>query len=98
MLENSGATSERFVSAGTELGDEESYSSRCEYAPNELSISKRAPSADSPLEEDEINSSSQSSRKIILLDIWSVNDFLVSMTKDVYGRLCLAFRFPTITL
>ena len=94
MSKNSRAASECFVFACMELGNEESYFSRREYVSDKLFISEREPLADSPMKEDEINPSGQSSRKIIFPDIWSVNDFLVSMTKDVYGKLKPHFQIP----
>ena len=87
MSKNSRVAIERFVFARMELGNEESYFLGREYVSNKLSVSEREPLADSPMKEDEINLLGQSSRKIIFPNIWSVNDFLVSMTKDVYGRL-----------
>lgn len=72
----------------------EFYSSRHEYVSDELSVSEREPSVDFHLEEDETNSLGQTSRKIILSDIWSVNDFPISMTKDVYGKLGPHFQIP----
>ena len=94
MSKNSRAASECFVFARMELGNEESYFSGREYVSDKLFISEREPLANSPMKEDEINPSGQSSRKIIFPDIWSVNDFLMSMTKDVYGRLKPRFQIP----
>lgn len=61
---------------------------------DELFVSEREPSVDFHLEKDETNSLGQTSRKIILSDIWSVNDFPISMTKDVYGKLGPHFQIP----
>ena len=53
MSESSEATSEHYVSARMEFGDEESHSSGHEYTFDEPSIFKRESSTDSPLEEEE---------------------------------------------
>lgn len=94
MLENSGVTSEHFMFARMELSDKDFYSSGREYVFDEPFVFEREPSVHFPLKEDETNSLGQSSKKIILFDIWSVNDFPISMTKDVYGRFRPHFQIP----
>ena len=75
------------VSIRMESGDEESHSLGREYTSDEQSISERESSADSPLEEEE-----EISKKIILPSIWSVNVFIVSMTKKVFSKLRPRFQ------
>lgn len=96
MSESSKVTSEHFVSAYMESDDEESCLSGREYTFDELSIYERESSADSHLEEEkeESNPSGQISRRIILPRIWSINVFLVSMTKVVFSRLRPCFQIP----
>ena len=88
MLESDEATSEHYVFARMESGDEESHSSGREYTFDEPSIFERESLTYSPLEEEEeSNLLGQISRKIILPSMWWVNIFPVNMTKEVFSKL-----------
>lgn len=95
MLGSSEATSECLGSVCMASGDEESHSSGREYTFDESFGFKRESSASSPFEEEvETCLPGQVCRKIMLPSIWSVNVFLMSMTKANKGEKCYMGRLP----
>lgn len=61
---------------------------------DEPSSSKESSAGSPSKKELETNTLERACKKIVLRDIWSVNDFPVSMTNEVFNRLRPHFQIP----
>ena len=91
MFGDNEATSKRTPSI--HMGSNDDLSSfRMEYSSDNLSVSDRSSSSDPS--SGEANSSRQKLREVILPDDWSIHDFPVDMSDEVFGRLRHYFQIP----
>ena len=84
MSGDSEATSEHTLSIHMGL-DEDMSSPRLEYFSDDSSVSNRSSSSESSSKE--TSPSGQQPQEAILLDDWSIHDFPVDMSDEVFGRL-----------
>ena len=84
MSGDSEATSERTPSIRMGSNNDQS-SPRTEYFSNDLSVSDRSLSSNSSLGKASL--SGRRPREVILPDDWSIHDFPLDMSDEVFGRL-----------
>ena len=71
-------------------------SPRLEYSSDDSSISDRSLTSESSLRE--ANPLGRRPREVILVDDWSIHDFTVDMSDEVFSRLRPHFRSMTMCL
>ena len=92
MSGDSEATSERTPSVCMSSNNDLSSHSRLEYSSDDLLVSDRESAFDPSLEE--ASPLGQRLKEVILLNNWSIHDFLVDMSDEVFGKLRPYFQIP----
>ena len=86
------ATSECTSLVHMGLNDDQTSYSRVEYLSNGLSVSERESASDpSP---NKVGPSGRCLREIVLIDNWSIHDFPIDMSNEVFSRLRPCFQIP----
>ena len=92
MSGDSEITSKCKSSVRMDSDDNQTSQSSLEYMSNGSSISEKESSSDPPF--GEASPSGRHPREVVLSNDWSVHDFLVDMSDEVFSRLRPRFQIP----